>query len=47
MLHEPVFAIFMATVAVSISLLVWNLISAGPGQGVTGRVEGDGVKKAA
>ena len=31
MFHEPVFSIFMATFAVAVSLLVWNLISnAGP-----------------
>ena len=31
MFHEPVFSIFMASVALAISLLVWNVLSsAGP-----------------
>ena len=47
MLHEPVFSIFMVSLAVAISLLVWNaLSSAGPraAQGATTQVT---AKKAA
>lgn len=27
MLHEPIFSIFMAAVAVAITLIVWNLLA--------------------